>query len=115
MEDARYTAALRKQMAEGVPVRVRIDTRANSSYPLNPDRLQELRDAGIPTRRRIASGIPPWKMMLFEGQDTVQFSDPELNFPPLESFRNRSVGRYNAETQALDVIMYRITDRSYGS
>jgi hypothetical protein len=180
MEDARYTAALRNKVAEGVPVRVLMDTRANSTYPLNADRLQELRDAGIPMRRRIASGILHWKMMLFEGQNTVQFSaanytssfvpivpyenyideavyftddtpvvdsfrtkyddlwtdetryadyanvtrplsrryptfakDPELNFPPLESFRNRSVGRYNAETQAIDVIMYRITDRSH--
>jgi hypothetical protein len=135
---------------------------------------------GFPCAGASASGILHWKMMLFEGQNTVQFSaanytssfvpivpyenyideavyftgdtpvvdsfrtkyddlwtdetryadyanvtrplarrsptfakDPELNFPPLESFRNRSVGRYNAETQAIDVIMYRITDRSH--
>ena len=180
MEDARYTAALARKIAEGVPVRVLVDTRANSSYPLNPDRLRELRDAGIPMRRRIASGILHWKMMLFEGQNTVQFSaanytsafvpivaydnyideviyftddtgvvdsfrtkyddlwtdetayadyanvvrpltrrypttakDPELNFPPRESYRNRAVARYDAETQAIDVTMYRITDRAH--
>ena len=180
MEDARYTAALAAKIAEGVRVRVLVDTRANSTYPLNADRLRELRDAGIPMRRRSASGILHWKMMLFEGQNTVQFSaanytsafvpnvpyddyideviyftdhtavvdsfrgkyddlwtdetayadyanvvrplsrrnvstekDPELNFPPRESYRNRAVARYDAETQAIDVTMYRITDRAH--
>ena len=50
MEDARYTAALAEKMAEGVPVRVLVDTRANSAYALNADRLREFRDAGIPMR-----------------------------------------------------------------
>lgn len=180
MEDARYTAALAMKIEEGVPVRVLVDTRANSTYPLNADRLNELRQAGVPMRRRVASGILHWKMMLFEGQNTVQFSaanytsafvpnapyddyideviyfsddtavvdsfrtkyddlwtdetayadyanitpplvrrypitakDPELNFPPRESFRSRSVGRYDAETEAIDVTMYRITDRAH--
>jgi phosphatidylserine/phosphatidylglycerophosphate/cardiolipin synthase-like enzyme len=74
MEDARYPAALARKIAEGVPVRVLVDTRANSTYPLNADRLNELRQAGVPMRRRVAAGILHWKMMLFEGQNTVQFS-----------------------------------------
>ena len=161
-------------------MRVLVDPRANGTYPLNADRLNELRNAGAPMRRRTASGILHWKMMLFEGQNTVQFSaanytsafvpnvpyenyideviyfsddtavvdsfrtkyddlwtddtayadyanvtrplvrryptvekDPELNFPPRESYRSRAVGRYNAETEAIDVIMYRITDRAH--
>ena len=180
MEDARYTTALREKQAEGVPIRVIVDTRANSTYPLNAARLDELRSGQIPMRRRTASGILHGKMMLFHGQNTVQFSaanytssfvptvpyqnyideavyftddttvvdsfrtkfddlwtdesrytnyanvttpltrnyptspkDPELNFPPLESFRNRSVSAYNAESAGIDVIMYRITDRSH--
>ena len=180
MEDARYSAALARKVTEGVPVRVLVDPRANGTYPLNADRLNELRDAGAPMRRRTASGILHWKMMLFEGQNTVQFSaanytsafvpntpyenyideviyfsddtavvdsfrtkyddlwtddtayadyanvtrplvrryptaekDPELNFPPRESYRSRAVGRYNAETDAIDVTMYRITDRAH--
>jgi hypothetical protein len=48
MEDARYTAALDRKIAEGVPVQVLVHPRANSSYPLNADRLRELRDARIP-------------------------------------------------------------------
>lgn len=39
--------------------------------------------------------------------------DPELNFPPFESFADRSVTHYNAETQKLDVIIYRITDQRH--
>lgn len=182
MEDPRYTTELISRFRAGVPVRVLMDTRANSSYPLNADRLAELQAAGIPMRRRVASGILHWKMMLFAGQNTVQFSganyssdafvysgtpysnyvdeaisftdldsvvdsfrtkfddlwtntssyanyanisgalvrrydtfpkDPELNFPPAESYRSRAVGRYNAETAGIDVIMYRITDRAH--
>jgi phosphatidylserine/phosphatidylglycerophosphate/cardiolipin synthase-like enzyme len=39
--------------------------------------------------------------------------DPELNFPPGQDFANRSVGRYNAETQKIDVDMFRITDQRH--
>jgi hypothetical protein len=38
---------------------------------------------------------------------------PELNFPPSVSYRDRAVSAYNAETSAIDVIMYRITDRAH--
>lgn len=180
MEDARYTTELRLKMEEGVPVRVLVDPRANSTYPYNADRLAELQAAGIPMRRKVGSGILHWKMMLFHGQNTVQFSaanysssfinyapyenyideaiyftddpsivnsfrtkfddlwtntsrysdyanvtrplqrhygnypkDPELNFPPQESFRNRALARYRDETEAIDVTMYRITDRRH--
>ena len=182
MEDSRYTTELIKKWQAGVPVRVLVDTRANASYPLNKDRLNELQTAGIPMRERYTGGILHWKMMLFAGQNAVQFSganysadawaptgdpytnyideaiffsddpnvvnsfktkyddlwtnttayrnyanvvepllrsydiytkDPELNFPPAESFANRSVGRYNKETEKIDVIMYRITDQRH--
>ena len=39
--------------------------------------------------------------------------DPSLNFPPGESFRSRSVATYNAESTAIDAIIYRITDRAH--
>jgi phosphatidylserine/phosphatidylglycerophosphate/cardiolipin synthase-like enzyme len=181
MEDPRYTSELIKRWQAGVPVRVLVDTEANSSTPLNANRLAELKNAGIPMRERVASGILHWKMMLFAGQNTVQFSaanysewafvpvipyqnyvdeviyftdqasivnsfrtkyddlwtntsaysnygnisgpltrryptyakDPELNFPPNESFRNRAVSRYNAENVGIDIVMYRITDRAH--
>jgi len=182
MEDSRYTTELINRFKAGVPVRVLVDTEANASTPANATRLAELKAAGIPMRERVASGILHWKMMLFGGQNVVQFSganysadafvytgspytnyvdeviyftdlasvvnsfktkyddlwtntsayanyanvsgtlvrrhdtyakDPELNFPPAESYRSRAVGHYNAETLGIDVVMYRITDRAH--
>jgi phosphatidylserine/phosphatidylglycerophosphate/cardiolipin synthase-like enzyme len=80
MEDARYSNELVRKAAEGVPVRLIVDPRANSTYPANADRIAQLRDAGIPMRRRTAGGILHWKMMLFNGQNTVQFS--AANYSP---------------------------------
>jgi regulation of enolase protein 1 (concanavalin A-like superfamily) len=36
--------------------------------------------------------------------------DPQLNFPDDDSYRSRSIAAYNAENQAMDVLMFRITD-----
>lgn len=186
MEDARYTAALKSRKDAGVRVRVLMDLRANESTPANVTRLAELQSAGIPMRRRTATGIMHYKFMMFAGQGIVQFSganfsadawvyegltpyvnyideaayftdnpsfvqsfmkkyddlwtstsgytdyanivgpltrnygngadiikDPQLNFPPAESYANRAVGRYRNETEQIDVIMYRITDRRH--
>jgi hypothetical protein len=183
MEDARYTYELTKKWQAGVPIRVIMDTRANATNQYNAQRLQELKDAGIPLRTKTSSGIMHYKMMLFAGQGIVEFSganfsadawvyvtpyvnyvdesayftdnpsfvhsfmskfddlwtnttgyanyanvtsltrsygpagtyvkDPQLNFPPAESYASRAVKRYNAETQKIDVIMYRITDRRH--
>jgi hypothetical protein len=72
MEDARYSNELVKKASEGVPIRVLVDTRAPSA--MNGQILNQLAAAGIPMRRRTASGVLHWKMMLFTGQQTVQFS-----------------------------------------
>jgi len=182
MEDARYTTELIRRYNAGVRVRVLMDPRANASYVLNAARVAELQTAGIPMRKRTANGILHYKMMLFTGQNVVEFSGanfsadafnfsgapysdytdesiyftddlaivnsfrtkfddlwtnttsyadyanilgpllrvydlfpraPELNFPPGESYATRAVGRYNKETQKIDVVMYRITDRRH--
>ena len=39
--------------------------------------------------------------------------DPELNFAPFESFRDRSTATYRAENTRVDAIIYRITDRAH--
>jgi phosphatidylserine/phosphatidylglycerophosphate/cardiolipin synthase-like enzyme len=39
--------------------------------------------------------------------------DPELNFVPEQNYATRAVARYNAETEQIDVTMYRITDRRH--
>ena len=36
--------------------------------------------------------------------------DPQLNFPPDQSYRSRAISAYNAENQQIDVAMFRITD-----
>ena len=183
MEDARYTTELIRRHQAGVRVRVLVDPRANKDYPLNAGRLNELQAAGIPMRKRLGNYILHWKMMLFTGQNVVEFSganysanawrpatavpyenytdegiyftsdssitnsfrtkfedhwvdtinwadyaniaqpltrrydiypkDPTLNFPPAESYRTRSVNAYKAERQKIDVVMFRITDRSH--
>ncbi|MGB2714074.1 MAG: phospholipase D-like domain-containing protein [Vicinamibacterales bacterium] len=183
MEEPWYANELINKWRAGVPVRIIVDSRANATYPKNGPILDMLRQAGIPMRERYTGGILHWKMMLFTGQNFVQFSganysedawgplamplysnyideailftdrptivnsfrtkyddlwvntthyrnyanlsgplareygiypkDPELNFSPAEPYVNRAVPLYNAETQRIDVIMYRITDRRH--
>ena len=183
MEDQTLARELIARWNAGVPVRVLMDTRAvsNFGYDQAAIPLQMLRDAGIPMRRKSGGGILHWKMMLFAGQNTVEFSganfsaeafmygvkyadyideliyfthkpsivnsfktkyddvwtttsgytnyanvpavltrnhatyalDPELNFVPYENFRSRSVALYKTETQRVDSIMYRITDKAH--
>ena len=180
MEDARYSSAIIARWQAGVPVRILMDPRANAGNQYNGPIMQQFSDAGVPMRKRTASGIEHWKMMLFAGQNTVYFGsanfsasafvpsqpyvnyvdetvyftddpsvvgsfmtkfddawtdttsyanyanvttlsrhyatfpiDPELNFPPGEDYANRSVKRYNAETQKIDVQMFRITDQRH--
>jgi phosphatidylserine/phosphatidylglycerophosphate/cardiolipin synthase-like enzyme len=184
MEDSRYSSAIIQRMQAGVQVRILMDPRANVGHPTNQQIQTQLANAGVPMRKRTASGIEHWKAMIFAGQnklyfgsanfsadafvpvtpyvnyvdETVYFTDnaslvssfktkfddawvntvdyvehanapnasltrhfpvtaidPELNFPPGsgQDFANRSVGRYNAETSKIDVIMFRITDQRH--
>jgi len=39
--------------------------------------------------------------------------DPALNFPPSQSYAQRSLALYTAETAGIDVIMYRITQQAH--
>jgi phosphatidylserine/phosphatidylglycerophosphate/cardiolipin synthase-like enzyme len=74
MEDARYTAAIDRARRRGVRVRVFMDPRANTEYPLNATRLAEIQSYGVPMRKRLTSYILHWKMMLFRGLGVVEFS-----------------------------------------
>jgi len=181
MEDPRYMNAIVARWKAGVPVRLLVDPRANATYPLNTNMLEGFKNAGVAMRKRTASGILHWKMMLFVGQGVVEFSganysengfkpvspytnyvdeaiyfadepsivnsfltrfdsswvdttnfadyanvhpplarrhpifpqDPSLNFPPAQSYANRALSLYAAETQGIDTIMYRLTDRRH--
>ena len=175
--DARYSNAIVDRWQAGVPVRVIMDPRANTSKPANATQLQQLRDAGIPMLNKPFGDIAHWKGMIFAGQNVVEFSGanyspyeyiyeipyvqyqdeaiyfstepdvvqslmrrfddvwmnsvytfyanaiprvrsypesytiaPEFNLPPDHSYTDRLLPLLNAETQGIDVVMYRITD-----
>ena len=179
MDDTSYVPKLINKFNSGVPVRVLVDPRANLTHPVNAQVLDQLAAAGIPMRKNIVTGgVLHWKMMLFVGQNKVQFSaanygpqnfvpttpfsnyideliyftdtqsvvnsfktkyddkwidtnrfanyaningpltrkypiftkDPEINYPPEESFANRAVFHYNQENQKIDTIIFRNTD-----
>lgn len=89
MSDSRYPNELIKRWQAGVRVRVIMDDRANDSG--NDTTLQKLKDAGIPMRNKTSSGIVHWKMMLFAGQNVVQFSGANYSsaaFVPIEPYKN---------------------------
>jgi phosphatidylserine/phosphatidylglycerophosphate/cardiolipin synthase-like enzyme len=181
MTDARYANELVAAWQRGVRIRLLMDPRCGPSHPHCLPQIDQLRNAQIPMRNRIASGILHWKMILFAGQGQLQFAganyapfeltpeepyvnftdeivyfskdpsivhsfmtkfdelwtsttefanyanvtgpltrsypiypiDPQLNFPPDESFRSRSLSAYAAEQQQIDVMMFRITDENH--
>ena len=83
MEDLRYVDALIARHRAGVPVRVLVDPRASQTKARNAQTLDALKAAGIPMRMKAArsrSDILHWKMMLFAGQDVVEFS--AANYTP---------------------------------
>jgi len=82
MQDTRYETAIIARWNAGVPVRVLVDPQANPTYVGNAQVIADLAAAGIPIRMRkpTAPGILHWKMMLFAGQNIVEFSG--ANFSP---------------------------------
>src|ERR1700730_9699104 len=74
MDDPTISNALIKKFQSGVPVRVLMDPRADEAHSPNTQILAALASAGFPMRNRSANGILHWKMMLFSGQGTVEFS-----------------------------------------
>jgi phosphatidylserine/phosphatidylglycerophosphate/cardiolipin synthase-like enzyme/regulation of enolase protein 1 (concanavalin A-like superfamily) len=76
MEDANLAQELINRWKAGVPVRILVDTRSIDTFQYDAAALplQMLKDAGIPLRQKVGGGILHWKMMLFTGQNTVEFS-----------------------------------------
>ena len=181
LEDGRISAALERAVRQrGVKVRIIFDSEELTEGN-RVDCVNTLVAAGIPMREKVDVGINHWKLMIFQSQNTLQFSggnhtaeafvyevpysayvdeviyftekenlinsfktrfddiwtsntgmlanyanvttiqraypitpiDPQLNFPPFDSFRDRSVATFQAEPQRVDAIIYRITDRAY--
>ena len=80
-KDTRIVDELIRAWHRGVPVRILMDPRANLTYPANVPLLERLRAAGIPMRKRTAGDILHWKLMIFAGQNTVEWSG--ANFSPM--------------------------------
>jgi HKD family nuclease len=74
MYDARYSNAIVNRFRAGVPVRVLMDDRADETKPNNGPIVAQLRDAGIPMRKKSGGGILHWKAMIFHGQSRIEFS-----------------------------------------
>ena len=74
MTDWRYSTEIIRRWQAGVPVRIILDLRADANYPANASIRQNFIDAGIPIRHKTTTGINHWKMMLYAGQGTMQFS-----------------------------------------
>ncbi len=91
MEDSRYSAAIIRRWNAGVPVRILMDPRATATDPINGQIMQDLANAGVPMRKRIASGIEHWKMMLLAGQGMVEFGSANFSndgFVPVDPYKN---------------------------
>jgi hypothetical protein len=82
MDDSRYASAIIRRWQAGVPVRILVDPRGDAGHPSNATVRQQLQTAGIPMRKRTASGILHWKTMLFAGQNIVEFGG--ANYSPYE-------------------------------
>src|SRR5918992_72547 len=72
MQDFSISNKLVARHNAGVPIRVLVDPRATNTG--NAEILEQLRTAGIPMRYKNGGGILHWKMMLFVGQNRLQFS-----------------------------------------
>ena len=91
MEDARFSNALVSRMNAGVAVRILMDPRANVGHPVNEDIMNQLKNAGVPMRKRITSGIEHWKAMIFAGQNSVYFGSANFSsdaFVPVTPYLN---------------------------
>jgi phosphatidylserine/phosphatidylglycerophosphate/cardiolipin synthase-like enzyme len=91
MTDARYATEIVRRWRAGVPVRILVDLRADSSYPNNATIRQSFINAGIPIRHKFTPGINHWKMILYSGQGRVHFSGANFadgSYSPITPYRS---------------------------
>jgi len=74
MQDTSIANKIIARHQAGVPIRILVDPRANPSNAGNEQILNQLKAAGIPMRFKNGGGILHWKMMLFVGQNRLEFS-----------------------------------------
>jgi phosphatidylserine/phosphatidylglycerophosphate/cardiolipin synthase-like enzyme len=73
MADPTIADAVIARFKAHVPVRVIVEPRRNAVEPANATILNKLKAAGVPMRYRVVGDIVHWKMMIFAGQNTVEF------------------------------------------
>ena len=91
MQDPSISNKIIARWQAGVPVRVLVDPRANPTYAGNEDILNALKAAGIPMRYKNGDGILHWKMMLFQGQNQIEWSGANYSsdfFVPTSPYSN---------------------------
>ncbi|HEY6213243.1 MAG TPA: phospholipase D-like domain-containing protein [Vicinamibacterales bacterium] len=91
MEDQRYVNHILARWQAGVPVRLIVDPRANPTYTLNATSLSAFQQAGIPMVKKSGGGIMHYKMMLFAGQNMVEFGSANYSdnaFVPVSPYQN---------------------------
>ncbi|PYP89132.1 MAG: hypothetical protein DMF61_03970 [Blastocatellia bacterium AA13] len=91
IQDSSYATKLINKFHSGVPVRVLCDPRASATYAGNQAILDQLKNAGIPMRYKLRDGILHFKMMLFAGQNKLEFTGANYSpdfFVPAQPFTN---------------------------
>ena len=95
MTDSTFSTPIIKKWQAGVPVRILMDPRefSQGTQQAADDKtiMNSLQAAGIPMRKRIASGIEHWKAMIFAGQQTVYFGSANFSsyaFYPITPYVN---------------------------
>ena len=89
MQDTSFATKLINRHNAGVPIRILVDPRAPNVG--NAQILEQLRNAGIPMRFKLNEGILHWKMMLFAGQNKLEFMGGNFSadfFVPQSPFTN---------------------------
>ena len=74
MQDTSIANKIIARWQAGVPVRILVDPRANPTYAGNEAILNQFKAAGIPMRFKSGGGILHWKLMLFVGQNRLEFT-----------------------------------------
>ncbi|HUK89118.1 MAG TPA: IPT/TIG domain-containing protein, partial [Blastocatellia bacterium] len=91
MQDTSYVSKVIARFNAGVKVRIIVDPRANATESGNQQILSQFAQAGIPMEYKLAGGIYHWKMMLFAGQNKLQFSGADYGpffFVPAQPYSN---------------------------
>ena len=91
MEDQELANAIIARKNAGVAVRLLVDPRRNNETPMNAVTLDLFQRSGLPMRYKFAGGIMHWKYMIFNGQNTVQWSAANYSdyyFKPISPYTN---------------------------